>query len=91
MPIYEYICTQCETRFEHLARQADAPPPPCPACGSTEVTKLLSVVHTAHGGSAPPSAPQQAPSRPLTDLVKHGSTEQIVQAVTQAKKSKTSR
>ncbi len=41
MPIYDYSCVACEERFDDLLR-FDAPPPPCPSCGSPETTRLLS-------------------------------------------------
>lgn len=40
MPIYDYACLGCEDRFDDLSR-FDAPPPPCPSCGS-ETQRLLS-------------------------------------------------
>ncbi len=45
MPIYEYYCPTCNGRFSQLVRQYDAPPPPCPGCGSHDVEKLVSRVH----------------------------------------------
>jgi len=41
MPIYEYECKTCEKHFDKLVR-LNAPVPPCPECGSTDVTKLVS-------------------------------------------------
>lgn len=35
MPIFEYRCSLCETRFETLVSRAEAGhPQPCPACGA---------------------------------------------------------
>lgn len=51
MPIYEYYCPICEGRFRHLARRIDAPPPPCPRCGATEVERLITAANVAHGGA----------------------------------------
>ncbi len=48
MPIYEYYCPVCQGRFRHLARTYDAPPPPCPRCGSTQVEKLISAAAVLH-------------------------------------------
>jgi putative FmdB family regulatory protein len=42
MPMYEYRCGSCSERFEELVPASTAQPPPCPACGSPEVTRLLS-------------------------------------------------
>jgi putative FmdB family regulatory protein len=41
VPIYDYACTACDERFDDLSR-FDAPPPPCPACASSETERLLS-------------------------------------------------
>jgi putative FmdB family regulatory protein len=43
MPIYEFECEECGGRFEELV-SAGVPDPPCPACGSTRVKRLLSAV-----------------------------------------------
>ncbi len=48
MPIYEYYCAVCEGRFRHLAKRIDAPSPPCPRCGTTAVTRLISATHVVH-------------------------------------------
>jgi len=40
MPIYDYICSECDKIFEALVR--GSAPPPCPECGSTKVQKLVS-------------------------------------------------
>jgi len=43
MPVYEFECEECGTRFDELVA-ADASSPPCPACASLEVRRLLSQV-----------------------------------------------
>ena len=54
MPLYEYVCRACTREFEELGR-ADARPP-CPACGGTEVERVMSVVAIGRtgGDAAPP-------------------------------------
>jgi putative FmdB family regulatory protein len=52
MPIYEYVCMQCESRFEELVRNGEQPP--CPDCGHSNVRKQLSVF-SAHGSSTQPT------------------------------------
>jgi putative FmdB family regulatory protein len=47
MPIYEYVCMQCESHFEELVR-GDVRPD-CPDCGASNVRKQFSVFAT-HGG-----------------------------------------
>jgi putative FmdB family regulatory protein len=41
MPIYEYVCMQCESHFEELVRNGDEPD--CPDCGAANVRRQLSV------------------------------------------------
>ncbi len=50
MPIYEYYCPVCEGRFRHLARRIDAPPPPCPSCGTTRVERLIAAANIVRSG-----------------------------------------
>jgi len=54
MPLYEYRCTRCERPFERYARTF-SDRPSCPACGTSEVTRLLSTfaVSTGGGDTAP--------------------------------------
>ena len=40
MPIYEYICDDCGTKFEKLVRNGNAPA--CPGCGESHLTPTLS-------------------------------------------------
>jgi putative FmdB family regulatory protein len=40
MPIYEYECSACKTRFERSQRFSDAPVTECPECGGP-VRRLL--------------------------------------------------
>jgi putative FmdB family regulatory protein len=62
MPIYEYECTGCACRFEHLVFKADEAPPRCPACCGTQVVKVMSAasfrpqgIPTGSGGFKAPS------------------------------------
>src|SRR5512132_3655673 len=48
MPIYEYVCMQCESHFEELIRNGEQPD--CPECGDSNVRKQLSVF-AAHSSS----------------------------------------
>ena len=63
MPVYEYLCKVCDTRFEARRPMSDAGSPmACPA-GHAETTRLLSVfasvgASSARGGDAPPGPPQ---------------------------------
>lgn len=39
MPLFDFHCEACKAEFERLVRGDDVPR--CPACGSTELTKLV--------------------------------------------------
>ena len=41
MPIFEYACQGCANEFEAWVRKDEAPP--CPACGGTDLRRLLSL------------------------------------------------
>jgi len=43
MPLYEYRCDDCGTRFEENRHITDAAVPPCHGCGSSHVTRLVSL------------------------------------------------
>lgn len=65
MPLYEYICQDCESQSELLVQGSSQVE--CPRCGSVNLTKLLSVVaapnRTDADGPAPgPSAGPCGPS-----------------------------
>ena len=58
MPIYEYICQQCEHRFDRLwptAAAAEGQQPACPSCASTATRRAVSQVSVlgALGGLTP--------------------------------------
>ena len=50
MPIYEYVCEECETRFEKIVinKQQEIA---CPKCASKKANIQLSVFATANGSS----------------------------------------
>jgi putative FmdB family regulatory protein len=43
MPIYEFHCDKCEKDSEILVRSGDWKGTKCPCCGSTKLSKKLSV------------------------------------------------
>ncbi len=51
MPIYEYKCKGCGRRFELMRSMRDGhAPASCPACGSPDTSRLLSVFAAQTGG-----------------------------------------
>jgi putative FmdB family regulatory protein len=52
VPIYEYVCMECESHFEELVRNGEEPD--CPDCASANVRKQFSVFAT-HGTAEQPS------------------------------------
>jgi putative FmdB family regulatory protein len=61
MPVYEYYCSRCETKFELLRSmdRADAPAP-CPSCQSAEVKRVISrflSFSKGNGGATVPLGP----------------------------------
>ena len=42
MPIYEYVCTECEHAHEALQKLSDALIADCPACGKSTLKKKIS-------------------------------------------------
>lgn len=55
MPIYEYVCEDCETRFEKIVinKQQEIA---CPKCASKKASIQLSVFATSNGSSNGASA-----------------------------------
>src|SRR5919108_585161 len=47
MPIYEYVCMECESHFEELVRNGHDPD--CPDCGAENVRRQLSVFGLQRG------------------------------------------
>jgi putative FmdB family regulatory protein len=63
MPVYEFLCSDCNRVFNFLARSPDAASrkPACPKCGGRRMSKLFSLFATARksaerakGAEAPP-------------------------------------
>jgi len=58
MPIFEYLCDDCGSRFEKLVRRSEAGDVKCPSCGEAHVKQQLSTF-AAHANGASKS-PQPA-------------------------------
>lgn len=46
MPIYEYRCQKCDEKYEEFLTLSTNDAPPCPKCGSEDVTRLFSRITT---------------------------------------------
>ena len=70
MPIYEYTCKSCNSKFEHLVRSMSAgdgegskSKVKCPECGSARTARALSVFAVSSDGGKSPSADTPACGR----------------------------
>ncbi len=63
MPLYEYLCRDCEQEVEVLVRGTEEKPE-CPDCGGAKLMKLLSVPAAHSGGSPSGSAGGDPPTGP---------------------------
>ena len=47
MPIYEYLCRQCDEKFEKFTHRRDDPEPvTCPHCGENHTERVFSTFAT---------------------------------------------
>jgi len=60
MPIFEYLCEDCGTKFEKLVRRADPDSVLCPSCGQDHLKKEFSTF-SAHANGAPKEMTQSCP------------------------------
>ena len=42
MPLYEFECEDCKTRFERIQKFTDPNPDVCPACGKSQIRRMFS-------------------------------------------------
>ena len=62
MPIYEYTCQSCQTRFDQLVRSmSNTDPQKCPKCGSAKTVRALSVFAVGAESAGKSSAAADAP------------------------------
>jgi putative FmdB family regulatory protein len=59
MPIYEYVCNNCERKFEVLVNAGEEVT--CPVCKSAELSKQFSTFAPTTRQSAPASMPVCSP------------------------------
>lgn len=62
MPIYEFACKQCGKESELLVPRVDWKGTRCPACGSTRLSKKLSVFAVSAGAASALPCGAPAPS-----------------------------
>ncbi len=66
MPIYEYSCAACDSKFELLLQMSNATStPPCPTCNSSDTRKLLSLF-ASPGSTRSAGDSGDAPAAPAT-------------------------
>lgn len=51
MPLHEYLCQDCNQRFEALTSSAKADQVACPTCASATTRRLISVIAGVGGRS----------------------------------------
>ena len=62
MPLYEFICSECEQGFEELVRNHEAAGQVnCPVCGSRQVRRKVSTFATRSTGSPSLSSRSASP------------------------------
>jgi putative FmdB family regulatory protein len=62
MPIFEYLCEDCGTKFEKLIRNGGASELVCPSCGQKHLEQQLSTFAAHANGSSKESAFPSCPS-----------------------------
>lgn len=62
MPIYEYKCQDCGTKFEKLVRRSGGDELECPSCGQKHLEQELSTFAAHAGGSSHASEAPVCPS-----------------------------
>ena len=63
MPIFEFICTDCNEPFEELVRSANAVDEvECPSCGGVHIKKMISTFASKVAGTSSSSYSSSASS-----------------------------
>ena len=52
MPLYEYLCSDCDEKFDRLVSFSQSDNMECPNCKSPDTKKLISTFATIGGGSS---------------------------------------
>lgn len=56
MPMYEYVCEDCEKKYEFLVRSAGEKPV-CPVCGSKKMKRAFSTFSAHSRAEKSPACP----------------------------------
>ncbi len=66
MPIYEYLCQECQHQLEEMQKFNDAPLTECPQCGQATLERMLSksAFHLKGGGWYQDGYGSQSQSKP---------------------------
>ena len=69
MPIYEYECKSCQTRFERMQRFSEPPVAECPECGGAvrKVLQPVGIVFKGSGWYKTDSRPADGAATPAKD------------------------
>lgn len=60
MPIFEYVCNDCGTKFEKLVRRPAEESVECPGCGKDRVTQQISSFLSPVPGKVKPPVRQHS-------------------------------
>jgi putative FmdB family regulatory protein len=71
MPIYEYICDGCATRFEKLVLRPGREQVVCPACGQDRLTQQLTTFASPVRGKFKDTSRPSWAEHPHPEDVKH--------------------
>ncbi|MCB0131144.1 MAG: zinc ribbon domain-containing protein [Caldilineaceae bacterium] len=67
MPMYEYVCNECQELFEKLIPMSQADKPQvCPKCGGTHANRQLSSFAVGGGSRSSSGLPARPASSPFT-------------------------
>ena len=62
MPIFEYVCDECRTRYERLVMNGNREAVACPKCGSKRNTLQFSTFSAGKSDGEPRAAAPSAPA-----------------------------
>lgn len=70
MPMFDFVCPQCHTKFEELVYGNDIPP--CPQCGNAHTERQMSIPSPLKTGAFPYPLKPGAPVHPLAQKMAGG-------------------